>query len=161
MGKGVTRKSGNQGSKPPEPPSTIEGEVETRLEPVLSSLSRVQREQILSSVISVVKTEVFSGPLPHPRYLEHYDNILPGGADRIFAMTEKALESNIARQDRRQISDHRYRLLGMWVGFFSLMVLIGGAIVAGIYGKDILAVSLLGTSVVGSVGVFVTGQIKK
>ena len=49
----------------------------------------------------------------------------------------------------------------MWVGFFSLMVLIGGAIVAGIYGKDILAVSLLGTSVVGSVGVFVTGQIKK
>ncbi|MGO6903723.1 DUF2335 domain-containing protein [Rhizobium ruizarguesonis] len=127
----------------------------------MSNLSRVQREQILSSVISVVKTEAFSGPLPHPRHLEHYDSILPGGADRIFAMTEKALNSNIARQDRRQINDHRYRLLGMWLGFASLMVLIGGAVLAGVYGRETLSVSLLGTSVLGSVGVFVTGQIRK
>ncbi|MEJ1176069.1 DUF2335 domain-containing protein [Agrobacterium sp. CMT1] len=161
MGKGVTKR-GAAPSKPPSEQSTsIEGEVENRLEPVLSNLSRVQREQILSTVISVVQTEAFSGPLPHPRHLEEYDRVLPGGADRIFRMTEKALESNIARQDSRQKSDQNYRLLGMWLGFAALMSLVAGAVFAGMNDKQILSGILMGATAIGSIGVFITAHHKK
>lgn len=161
MGKNVTRKGG-QGNEPPEKTTaTIEGEVEQRLEPVLANLSRVQREQILSTVISVVQTEAFSGPLPHPRHLEHYDTILPGGAERIFQMTEKALEHNMEVKRRGQRYDHNYRLLGMILGFAALVILIGAAIFVGMRDKQVLSGLLLGTTVIGSIGMFVTAHHKK
>mgnify|MGYP007051724155 CR=1 FL=1 len=76
LAKSVTR-GGNAANEPPDP-ETLEGEVEHKLEAVLSNLSKVQREQIIAKVIGVVRTEMFSGPLPHPRHLEEYERIVPG-----------------------------------------------------------------------------------
>ncbi|NTI22062.1 DUF2335 domain-containing protein [Rhizobium rhizogenes] len=161
MVKNVT-KSGVQTSKPPEKPSdTIEGEVEQRLEPVLSNLSRVQRAQIISTVVNVVETESFSGPLPHPRHLEYYDNVLPGGAERILQMAEKTLQHNLDVKSRGQRYDHNYRLIGMGLGFSALILLIGAAVYVGLQDKPVVSTLLLGTTVVGSIGMFITAHHKK
>jgi uncharacterized membrane protein len=34
----------------------------------------------------------FRGPLPPPELLEHYEKVLPGGAERIFRMAENEQE---------------------------------------------------------------------
>lgn len=36
-----------------------------------------------------VQSMMFSGPLPPPDVLERYDDIVPGGADRLLSMVEK------------------------------------------------------------------------
>lgn len=159
MARKATR-SGGAESAPPET-TTLEGEVEQQLEPVLSNLPKVQRDEIIEKVIDVVRMEVFSGPLPHPRHLEDYDRIVPGGAERIFAMTEKVVESNIRISERGQRYDHFYRLLGMGLGFVALLTLIGGAIYAGMNGHFDLAALLMGATALGVIGVFVNAHISK
>lgn len=158
MAKSVT-KSGEPPNEPPEA-ETLEGEIEHQLEPVLTNLSKVQREQIFSKVVSIVRTEAFAGPLPHPRHLEEYDRVLPGGAERIFAMTEKALDSNIRVKERAQRYDHNYRLLGMGLGFATMLILIGASVYAGLSGHFDLAALLMGATAVGVIGVFVNAHLK-
>lgn len=158
MAKSMT-KGGSANSEPPDP-DTLEGEVEHKLESVLTNLSKVQREQIISRVVGVVRTEMFSGPLPHPRHLEEYERTLPGGAERIFAMTEKVIDANIAVNERGQRYDHFYRLLGMGLGFIALLLLIGGTIYAGLNGHFNLAALLMGATAVGAIGIFVNAHRK-
>jgi uncharacterized membrane protein len=141
----------------------IEGEVLQQLEPVLNStnLTRVQRSQLLDKVVSIVRTEAFTGPLPHPSHLEHYGQVIPNGADRIMKMAELSLSSNVEVRQKGQWYDQVYRVLGMVLGFVALMVMIGAAVVAGIYGYNVLAGLLLGTTVIGSAGMFITAHHKK
>jgi uncharacterized membrane protein len=40
----------------------------------------------------VLEKKEFKGILPPPEYLEYYDRILPGAAERIIAMAEKQAE---------------------------------------------------------------------
>ncbi len=40
----------------------------------------------------------FSGPLPHPDLLRHYNEILPGVAERIFSMAEAEAEHQHAME---------------------------------------------------------------
>lgn len=40
----------------------------------------------------------FEGPLPHPALLEQYERAFPGAADRIFRMSERALDAEIERE---------------------------------------------------------------
>lgn len=163
MAKNVTRKSSppQENAQPENSLQALEGEVAERLGPVLSNLPRVQREQILSVALNVVREEIFSGPLPHPRHLEHYDEVLPGGADRIFQMAERTLTHNLEVTKQAQTNDQIYRILGMCLGFIALMVLVGAAVYAGLSDRLGLASGLLGTSVIGSIGAFVTAHHKK
>lgn len=162
MTKTPQRRGGStpKGHRPPEPAETIEGEVESRLEPVLSNLSRVQREQVVNTVIGIVHQEAYSGPLPHPRHFAAFEDVLPGGAERILKMAERAHDHNIDVMKKGQVCDQRYRVLGMWLGFVALLVLVGSAVYAGLHGNNILAGLLLGTGVLSSIGVFVSAHIK-
>lgn len=163
MAKSVTQKKGDtqENAQPETALQALEGEVTERLGPILSNLPRVQREQILSVALNVVREEAFSGPLPHPRHLEHYDEVLPGGADRIFQMAERTLDHNLEVGKRAQTHDQVYRILGMCLGFAALMVLVGAAVYAGFSDRLALASGLLGTSVIGSIGMFITAHHKK
>ena len=54
--------------------------------------------------VSMTHMEVTSGPLPPAAELERYERILPGAADRILAMAEQSLQSEIEGQrDIRRI----------------------------------------------------------
>lgn len=76
-------------------------------------------------------------------------------------MTEKVIDSNIAVNERGQRYDHYYRLLGMGLGFVALLLLIGGAIYAGLSGHFNLAALLMGATAIGVIGVFVNAHLKK
>lgn len=59
-----------------------------KVQPVASKQAKppgvVQRFQLQASI-----SQHFHGPLPPPELLEHYEKVLPGGAERIFKMAEK------------------------------------------------------------------------
>ncbi|HHE4679999.1 TPA: DUF2335 domain-containing protein [Proteus mirabilis] len=85
-------------------------------------------ERILDNprVMAIVqKRESFSGPLPHPDFLQRYEEILPGGAERIFCLTEK---EQSFRHDTQKMAINgaiKKDSRGQWMGFFlSICVLI-------------------------------------
>lgn len=161
MSKRPTRNAPATRQQPDEKPSdSVVEEIERQLDPVLQNLPKVQREQVLAKITTVIQTEVFSGPLPHPRHLAQYDQIIPNGAERILQMTERVIDHNIASSNDRVARDDKYRRLGMVLGFISFGVIIGAAVGVGVYGHTVLSGLLLASGVIGAVTAFIRGNGK-
>jgi len=81
----------------------------------------------------VTQSVSYSGPLPHPALLAKYNEVIPGGAERIMAMAERqsahrerleamVVESNVKSQQRG--TNYAFVLcLVALVGGFSLLFL--------------------------------------
>lgn len=139
---------------------SIEVELKTQLEPILRSLTNVQRDQILGKIVNVVQSEQYSGPVPHPRHFREYEDILPGSANRLLTMTEAQQKHNILQQSKIVDCEIRDRHVGMALGFIAYGALIGLAFYAGMAGFTILAGLFLGTVAIGGVALFVKGRSK-
>lgn len=69
-----------------------------------NGLSKTQIKQTARQAITGVQYS-YSGPLPHPEILEHYDRIVPGGAERIFSQFEsqaahrQSIEAQVIRSN--------------------------------------------------------------
>ena len=86
-----------------------------------------EKKQRLIAEIEMMARVRFSGPLPPPDLLARYNEIIPNGAERIFAMAEnqarhrekletKVIEGNVSTQRE-----------GSWFAFIlTLVALIGG-----------------------------------
>jgi uncharacterized membrane protein len=96
--------------------------------------------------------------LPHPRHWREYNEILPGSAERILAMTEMQHSHNISIQSRIVSCEIRDRHVGMALGFLAFVGLIVLAYFAGMSDKTVLAGLLLGTAAVGGVVAFIKGR---
>lgn len=117
----------------------------------------------VTDVLFVKKTtEISQGPLPPPRILKEYDEIIPNGAERIMRMAEKEQDS---RLEVKRLNDESNRKLmkrkldyfkrGQWMGFsLALIVLISAGLFA-YFNFVTLAGILLTTTLVALVGLFV------
>lgn len=98
--------------------------------------------------VRMEKSEIYSGPLPHPAMLEEYDRILPGGADRIFTVFEK--QSAHRQEMETTFLNHRAnesKLGTICITVISIVMIVSGAML--IYsGKDASGLALIGTNVV-------------
>jgi len=113
-----------------------------------------EEKRVLQAAISMS----FSGPLPPPEALAHYEQILPGAADRIIKMAEDqnahrrhlettVIESNAAVQ--------KWGLVG---GFVIAMTAIGGGIYLIAHGMSGSGLAAILTPLVALVGVFIYGK---
>jgi len=57
----------------------------------------------------IAQQEIYEGQLPHPRHLEAFEQVLPGAAERIFALTERQQE--MAHEVTRADQEFRRKLL--------------------------------------------------
>lgn len=79
------------------------------------------------SSVTVSRSEVHIGPLPTPRDLQSYNEILPGAADRIITMTEKQGDHRRTIENKVIDGDISRSKTGIWLGFFlSLVGIVGG-----------------------------------
>lgn len=120
-----------------------------------------QRQEVISRIVSVLKSERFSGPLPHPSHMREYEEILPGSAERILSMAETEQNHNAGMEKTivdAQIGDMKR---GKWMGLGALLLLIGLAFYAGMNENNILAGILLGTGVLGVVSNLVASKFGK
>lgn len=64
-----------------------------------------QRAQVVAQVTSLVTEERFSGPIPHPRHLAQYDQVVPGSAATIIGMAHDNLVHNQKLQAQALAAD--------------------------------------------------------
>ena len=154
-------------AKPPEEAKKAESALEKAPnDPVAAEIAKrigslvpgQQKAQIVAQIVSLVKSESFSGPIAHPKHLREYEEICPGSADRIIHMAEESLEHERTVQSRALDADIRDMREGRWLGFAALCLLIVCAIVCGIMGNNILALAFLGAGALGAVGAVIKGR---
>ncbi len=100
----------------------------------------------------------FSGPLPPPAILEHYDQVVPGAAERIITMTEQQSKHRQTLESKVVASDVFNSKLGLIFGFILGIVAIGGGILLTLQGQPIYGTIFGGLYLIGIVGVFVYGS---
>ena len=117
---------------------------------------RLQVQEMLA-----VRSELFSGPLPHPDHLESYERIMPGAAERIFqafgeeAGHRHAMESKVVDSSMR--SESRGQIFGFVIGMTALI----GGIGLMAFDKSITGVATSLSALVTLVGVFVWSKRQK
>ena len=106
-------------------------------------------------------TAMFQGPIPPPSLLKHYDEIIPGSAERILKMSEKQSEHRQHLERAVVTSGIRNAQHGQ---VFGLIIGLGGlasATILGVFGQP-WAASLIGAgTLTGLVSVFVYGSQKQ
>lgn len=103
----------------------------------------------------------FSGPLPPPDLLREYEEILPGAAERIFAMTEqlaaaKAQDPALAKLAIETLAADVRR--SHWMAFGSVVLSFAAVFVAMHLGYPRVASVIASTTVVGLVVAFIGGR---
>jgi len=98
-----------------------------------------------------------SGPLPDPQYLEHYERIEPGTANRILTMAETQAAHRQKIEKIVITSNARDSLLGIVCAFgLGLATIVCGTIVI-ILGHGMYGTILGGAGLTGLVGAFIYG----
>jgi uncharacterized membrane protein len=111
--------------------------------------------------VTQVEQRTFSGPLPAPEVLEHYQRIDPGLVERIVSLAEqeadhrRALERTAIRETSAQVM--RGQLYGLLIGAIAL----ASVIICALSGAEWAASVLGGSTILGLVAVFVTGRLAK
>lgn len=116
-------------------------------EKIVELLSKLP-EDIRPEVQTLIREFSFSGPIPPPQFLERYEKILPGSADRIVTMAENEQE-NAKEVGRFVLSNDRFRIGGSILVSLALIV---GACFCAYLGQPLLG-GVLGVS--GIVPVFI------
>ncbi|MFZ1318475.1 MAG: DUF2335 domain-containing protein [Candidatus Nitrotoga sp.] len=131
-------------------------------QPQTQAVKHVQQQ------VQVSHQKLHQGPLPTPEDLKHYDDLLPGAAERIFRMAEieqqhrheqesKAISSELTTRDLLQAtektriegiirSDKRGQYLGAAV---SILAIVGAIYTAGT--QPYVAAALIGLPILGIV----------
>ena len=135
----------------------------------LNQLDHQQNQQASQSVIQTqTRAIVHQGPLPHPDELTAYDSILPGAAERIFAMAtdeqkhrheqEKSItDANIEIARRNSDETKRAQWMAFVIAFsgitFSVILIYAGNAIAGTV--------FCGAELAALVGIFLNQRTKK
>ena len=109
---------------------------------------------------AVVQKQEFSGPLPPPNTLGHYEQIHPGAADRIIAMAES---QSVHRQELEKFvvtGNIKQALRGQVFGLIVGLTAIIGGVYCVIRGYTIGGSVIGGGGLTGLVSVFVIGKWK-
>lgn len=100
----------------------------------------------------------FSGPLPPPEIISDYEKILPGGAERIFAMAEKEQVHRHSMDSLAVNGAIRKDKRGQWMGFSIAIIILAIASVFAWKGNTTFAGTLIAIDLLGLVSVFVLGR---
>lgn len=108
-------------------------------------------------VVEVSKQFSFSGPIPPPQILEHYERILPGAAGRILGMAEK--QSAHRQNMEKQIihSETSQGTMGMIFAFFIAITAIAAGVFLIYSGKQVAGL----ISLLTPVGIIVASFISR
>ncbi len=136
---------------------------ESPLKVILDAVPEDRKEEVREALM-IIREEMYSGPIPSPEALEHYEKIQPGAADRILKMAEKQQEHRMALETKAIGGQVDQSKRGQIFGFILVFVFVAIAV---FFAKHLemkeFAAILLGVTMVSVVALFVTGKwvIKK
>ncbi|WP_372000981.1 DUF2335 domain-containing protein [Tistrella mobilis] len=106
----------------------------------------------------MVSQTMFSGPLPPPALFAHYEDVLPGAAERILALTEREQAHRHRFEADALHAEVRYSNLGMWLGAGVLIFVLIATCFCAYIGHGEVAIAIAGLGVAGVVGAFIRGK---
>ena len=109
----------------------------------------------------MARSEHFSGPLPHPKILNDYNNIVPGSANRIINKFEEQTYHRHKLENRVIWVDSVKSILGLISAFTITMTTIIGGIYSALNGQNFLGGTLSFTGPVALVFVFIKNNLDK
>ena len=136
-------------------PAEVADNVPEELKDLVQDLSQRGEKDIARRLVAIVAEEHYSGPLPHPRMLAQYKDVLPDAPDRILRMAEKQQDHRTSLESRVIEGDVHRADLGLILGFILFITFAVGGIVLLFVGKEIQGYVALGTSLVGGIGNFI------
>ncbi len=103
-------------------------------------------------------TMSYEGPLPPPNALEAYNAVVPGGAERIFAIFEKQFAHRLELERTVVTTNAKLQVLGFWAAFFIAV----GTIAAGFWlaysGKDLAGLASIIAALGSLLAIFIIGK---
>ena len=111
---------------------------------------------------------LYQGPVPPPAIMERLEQLLPGAADRIFTMAEKdqaaAHEAQRSAHERAvhlEKDQHGESMTALWMAFSICLVFAVGGILLILNGFEKIGAALIGTTLLGVVGSFLSQKKRK
>ena len=109
-------------------------------------------------MVTFEKSQMFSGPVPHPEIVERYEKIYPGAAKIIFdewdgqVKHRQSIEKSVVRTDNLK------SILGVVLGFIAVLVAIGGGVYVALRGYTLFGsgLSLVGLAMLATA--FITSR---
>lgn len=101
------------------------------------------------------------GPLPHPQLYGEYEHVLPGAADRITKMAEKAQGHRHRQQSTRLDADVSLELRGQWMGFLVVAVALIGGMILIAFDKTLEGATAAVGAIGGVAGLFLWSRRRK
>ncbi len=103
--------------------------------------------------------EHWSGPLPPPAALEHFERIIPDGAARILSMAEAEQAHRMTLEQSAQAAMIRDKLRGQWMGAIVAALSIFGAVTTAIFGGHwAVSVAMVGIPLAAIVRALIAGR---
>lgn len=109
-------------NKPPAKIETFEDEEGLNVE-ALEPLFRPDKRELGVQMVTTMVQRVHSGPLPAPDTYGHYEQVLPGSAERILAMAEKEQDHRHRSEGRVIFHEYGIRYVSQGGAILALMML--------------------------------------
>lgn len=133
-------------------------ETESPVKVILDAVPESKKEEVKEALM-IIRSEMYSGPIPPPEALARYEEIQPGAADRILKMAEKQQGHRMALETKAIGGQVDQSKRGQLFGFILVFVCIAVAVFFAVYfGMTAFAVTFLCVTMVSVVGLFVTGK---
>jgi uncharacterized membrane protein len=118
-----------------------------------------QSSQASREIIATITkhSELFRGPLPHPRHLADYEQIQSGTAGQIISMAIKEQAHRHDWERKEQVNSRNLSALGLIIGGMVALSLIGGAIYCATINQPWIAGALLAAVSVSMVPSIIDG----
>ncbi len=102
--------------------------------------------------------QYYSGPLPHPEVLEHYNRVLPNGAERIFAQFEAQANHRQKLESRVVNSNAFVQIFGAVSALLLGLLALGGGLFLVHEGKSLEGFGAFFAGLASLVGIYVYGK---
>lgn len=108
-----------------------------------SNLPEDEKHRIMAII---QKKEVYSGPIPHPKHLKQYEELVPGAADRLICMAENQANHRQKEEDKIVNAEIINKNRGQIFGFILMLICLLGGFVLIALGKDGYGISSIITA---------------
>lgn len=139
------------------------------IEPIIISKDLPDEKKVeqIAHIIKVSR-ECFSGPMPPPKILKGYKEIIPDAPERILQMAEReqrhreSAENEMLAQNRCNIegaisANRRSQIFA----FILVLVLIGTGVILTYLEHEAVGITIFGTTIIAFASIFVVGKVKQ
>lgn len=127
---------------------------------VLGEFNKLTPQDKEIIIQQLVVSEHFQGPLPAPKHLRQYDEIVSGAAERIITMAEKEQSHRHSYEDFDLKVVNNQIVTGQWMAFILTLIFAGIAVWLILSGFEVVGSVIFGTTIIGIATVFIVGNKK-